>query len=133
MATGECNCGAVKFDIDMELSQVFMCHCSICRRSTGSNGIAVLVIPNEKLRWVQGQEHVATWKKPGTEWQTWFCRICGSPVPGENNATTMFVPAGSITSGGDALKVAHHVWVGSKAVWDEIGDAGKQHIEAYRG
>lgn len=133
MATGECNCGAVKFDIDMELSQVFMCHCSICRRSTGSNGIAVLVIPNEKLRWVQGREHVATWKKPGTEWQTWFCRICGSPVPGENNATTMFVPAGSITSGGDALKVAHHVWVGSKAVWDEIGDAGKQHIEAYRG
>jgi hypothetical protein len=29
--------------------------------------------------------------------------------------------------------VAHHVWVGSKAVWDEIGDAGKQHAEQFRG
>jgi hypothetical protein len=133
MATGECNCGAVKFEIDMELSKVFMCHCSICRRATGSNGIAVLVVPNEKLRWVQGEEHIATWKKPNTEWQTWFCRICGSPVPGENDPKTMFVPAGTITSGGDALKVVHHIWVGSKAAWDEIGGSGRQHMEAFRG
>ena len=40
MATGECNCGAVQFEIDAQLSGVFVCHCSICRRSTGSNGIA---------------------------------------------------------------------------------------------
>ena len=45
----------------------------------------------------------------------------------------MFVPAGSITHGGDALSVAHHGWVGSKAGWDEIGDAGKQHTEQYSG
>jgi hypothetical protein len=44
----------------------------------------------------------------------------------------MFVPAGSLTEGGDALRVTHHVWVGSKAVWDEIGDAGKQHAEQFR-
>jgi hypothetical protein len=133
MATGECNCGAVKFEIDAELSAVFVCHCSICRRSTGSNGIAVVVIPKDQLRWVQGTEHIATWKKPDTEWQTWFCSICGSPVPGENDARTIFVPAGTIASGGDALRVAHHIWVGSKAVWDEIGGSGKQHVEAFRG
>jgi hypothetical protein len=133
MATGECNCGAVKFGIDADLSTVYFCHCSICRRSTGSSGIAVVVIPNEQFRWIAGTEHVATWKKPGTEWQTWFCRICGSPVPGENNSSTTFVPAGTITSGGDGLRVAHHIWVGSKAVWDEIGGSGKQHAEAFRG
>jgi hypothetical protein len=133
MATGECNCGAVQFEIDAELSGVFVCHCSICRRSTGSNGIAVVIVPNGQFRWTQGEEHIATWKKPNRDWQTWFCRICGSPVPGENNPTTMFIPAGSITRGGDALRVIHHVWVGSKAVWDEIGDSGKQHTEGYRG
>jgi hypothetical protein len=91
------------------------------------------VVPNDRLRWVKGQEHVTTWKKPDSEWQTWFCRTCGSPVPGENNAATMFAPAGCIVEGGDALRVAHHVWVGSRAVWDEIGDAGKQHPEGFRG
>ena len=42
MITGACNCGAVQFEIDAALSGVFVCHCSICRRSTGSNGIATV-------------------------------------------------------------------------------------------
>lgn len=132
MATGECNCGAVRFEVDAELSGIYVCHCSICRRSTGSNGIAVVIVPNDRFRWVGGQELIATWKKPGTQWQTWFCSVCGSPVPGENNPETVFVPAASITRGGEALKVIHHVWVGSKAAWDEIGDAGQQHSEGFR-
>jgi hypothetical protein len=132
MASGECNCGAVAFEIDADLSGVFVCHCSICRRSTGSSGIAVVLVPKDQFRWVRGEDHIATWKKPATDWQKWFCRDCGSPVPGENDATTIFVPAGCLTSGGDALRVVHHIWVGSKAVWDEIGDSGKQHEEAFR-
>ena len=106
--------------------------CSICRRSTGSNGIAVVVVPNDRLRWVQGEDHIVMWSKPNADWQTWFCRVCGSPVPGRNDPARMFVPAGSLTEGGDALRVAHHVWVGSKAAWDEIGDSGKQHAEQFR-
>ena len=133
MATGECNCGAVQFEIDADLADVFVCHCSICRRSTGSNGIAVVLVRRDQFRWVRGEEHIAMWKKPNTKWETWFCRVCGSPVPGDNDATKMFVPAGTLTEGGDALRVAHHVWVGSKAVWDEIGDTGKQHAEQFRG
>lgn len=132
MAQGECNCGAVQFEIDDPLADVFVCHCSICRRSTGSNGIAVVIVPNDRFRWIRGREYVATWRKPGADWETWFCSICGAPVPGQNDPATIFAPAGSITHGGEALRVAHHVWVGSKAVWDEIGDTGKQHLEGFR-
>ncbi len=132
MAAGGCNCGAVQFEIDVPLEDVYVCHCSICRRSTGSNGIAVVVVPKERFRWVRGQEFIATWKKPDAEWQTWFCSVCGSPVPGENDPTTTFAPAGSITQGGDALKVVHHIWVGSKAPWDEIGGVAPQHVEGLR-
>ena len=133
MVTGACNCGAVQFSIDAPLSGVYVCHCSICRRSTGSNGIAVVVVNNDHFRWVDGQERIATWKKPDANWQTWFCSVCGSPVPGENDATRMFVPAGAITQGGDELRVIHHIWVGSKAPWDVIGDSGQQHAEAFGG
>lgn len=133
VARGECNCGAVRFEIEGELTGVFVCHCSICRRSTGSNGIAVVLVPNERLRWTRGEEHVAAWAKPNASWETWFCRICGSRVPGRNDPERMFVPAGTLTEGGEGLRVIHHIWVGSKAPWDEIGDSGKQHPEAYRG
>jgi len=133
MARGECNCGAVAFEIHADLSDVFVCHCSICRRSTGSNGIAVVVIDNSAFRWLRGRETVATWKKPNADWQTWFCRTCGSPLPGANDDSRMFVPAGLISEGGDALRITHHVWVDSKAGWDEIGGSGKQHPRAFEG
>ena len=131
MATGACNCGAVAFEVTVELSDVFVCHCSICRRSTGSNGIAVVVVDNDAFRWTGGEEHIATWKKPDVDWQTWFCRVCGSRLPGANDESRMFVPAGLIADGGEDLRVMHHIWVDSKACWDEIGDSGKQHAKAY--
>jgi len=36
-------------------------------------------------------------------------------------------------SGAERLKVAHHIYVGSKANWEEIGDSGKQHFGAFGG
>lgn len=133
MALGECNCGSVAFEISSDLSGVFVCHCSICRRSTGSNGIAVVIVNNDAFRWIRGEELITCWKKPDADWQTWFCRTCGSPVPGINDESRMFVPAGTISEGGESLRVIHHIWVDSKAVWDEIGDAGRQHLKAFEG
>jgi len=131
MARGECNCGAVAFQIDADLSDVVVCHCSICRRYTGSAGIAVVVVSNNAFRWLRGEDQIAAWKKPNADWEAWFCRVCGSALPGPNDQSRMFAPAGLISSGGENLKVAHHIWVGSKATWDKIGDAGHQHREAF--
>lgn len=131
MMQGQCNCGAIRFEIDAHPSGVFVCHCSICRRHTGTNGNAVLVHSNEHFRWHCGNEHISSWKKPESDWQIWFCSICGSQLPGQNDKTTMFIPAGLLNDGGADLKVTHHIWVDSKAAWDEIGDAGQQHSEAF--
>jgi hypothetical protein len=120
----------VAFEIDADLSGIYFCHCSICRRATGSNGIAVVVVDNDAFRWTRGEEQIATWRKPGAGWQFWFCRTCGSSLPGANDPSRMFVPAGLIAEGGEELRVRHHIWVDSKAGWDEIGDAGHQHAEA---
>ena len=133
MAIGQCNCGAVEFEVDAVPADVYVCHCSICRRFTGSNGIAVVVVGNDAFRWLRGEDHVATWRKPGSDWQCGFCRSCGSSLPGANDASRMFIPAGLIVQGAEHLRVAHHVWVGSKAAWDEIGDAGRQHHGPFEG
>ena len=132
MVRGQCNCGEVAFEVDADISDVFVCHCSICRKATGSSGIAVVVIDNEMFRWTRGEDRISTWKKPEGDWQIWFCPICGSPLPGSNDDKRMFVPAGLITKGAERLKVAHHIYVDSKAVWDEIGDKGKQHAEEFQ-
>lgn len=131
MAQGSCNCGAVAFEIDADLSQVLVCHCSICRKATGANGVAVVVVDKAVFRWTRGEDQIATWQKPGHDWHCWFCRTCGSLLPGANDPTRMFAPAGLITQGGENLRVAHHIFVDSRAVWDEIGDGGIRHPEGF--
>ena len=98
-----------------------------------ARGLAVLVVDNKAYHWLRGEDHAANWKKPHADWHAWFCRVCGSVLPGANDPARMAVPAALIPEGGENLKVAHHIWVDSKAVWDEIGDTGKQHAEKYAG
>jgi len=131
MVSGHCNCGSVRFEYEGKPAGVYVCHCSICRRATGANGIAVVLVPNARFRWTQGEEHIAHWSKPASQWETWFCRHCGSRVPGKNDDERMFVPAGLLPGAGLGLKVEAHIWVDSKAEWDEIGDQGNQHPEHY--
>jgi len=109
MVKGACNCGAVAFEIDTDISDVFVCHCSICRRFTGSNGISVIVVDNSVFRWVRGEDHIVTWKKPNADWQAGFCKVCGSSLPGANDESNTFVPAGLISEGDQDLKVRHHI------------------------
>lgn len=131
VAHGECNCGSIRFSVTSKLADVIVCHCSICRRATGSNGIAVVVVDNDEFEWTDGEELINSWSKPDSDWQMWFCPRCGSPVPGVNDESRMFVPVGLITDGGESLQVTHHIWVGSKAEWDEIGDGGRRHLKAF--
>ena len=131
MAKGECNCGAVSFEINTELRDVYVCHCSICRKATASGGIAVVVVNNNDFKWLKGQEQVKTWQKPGQDWETSFCINCGSALPGKNDDDRMYVPAGLISEGGEQMQVAHHIWVDSKAHWEVIADNGIQHPKGF--
>lgn len=133
MTKGECNCGAVAFEIEGNLGDIYMCHCSICRSYTGTNGIAVVVVPNNRFRWLRGEKTIRSWTKPDADWQSHFCGTCGSALPGPNDPERMFVPVGTIRGGTEGLAVAHHIWVGSKADWDCIGDQGKQHDGPFEG
>tara|TARA_R110002051_G_scaffold21431_1_gene56940 strand:- start:1735 stop:1875 length:141 start_codon:yes stop_codon:yes gene_type:complete len=43
----------------------------------------------------------------------------------------MFVPAGLLEDSEGKLRVAAHIWVGSKASWDVIGGDGHQYQRAF--
>jgi len=130
MIIGECNCGAVSFEIITPVEDVYICHCSICRRNTGGSGVAVTIVGNENFKWITGTSNKNTWSKPNHDWEASFCVTCGSALPGKNSETNLYVPVSLLNNGVERLKVVHHIFVGSKANWEEIGDSGKQHISA---
>lgn len=131
MLKGECNCGAVAFEIDADVKDIYMCHCSICRKWTGNNGVAVIVVTNESLTWRRGEDQIGHWHKPSADWHSAFCKVCGSALPVANDAARMAVPVGLLDDTKTDLHVAAHIWVASKAGWDEIGDDGQQYECAF--
>ena len=58
-ATGGCLCGAVRFALHGRLPPVGMCHCSLCRRVSGTGSTVVLNVRPERFRWLAGEDPVA--------------------------------------------------------------------------
>lgn len=130
--TGACCCGAVAFEIQAEPTDVYCCHCSICQRSTGVQGVAVVVVPNASFAWTQGQAQIRHWAKPEADWEKNFCALCGSPLPGPNDPEHTYVPAGLITHGGEELHVAAHIFTDDMASWFEPGNSAPRHRQHFQ-
>ena len=128
---GHCNCGQVRFELRTQSPDVYVCHCSLCRRATGSIGVTVVVVPKHQFSWTTGNEYVRRWRMPDHDWECSFCTECGSHLPGANDDDSVYVPAGLIDEGQEHLTVKHHIWVSSKAPWHDIGESGQRHERGF--
>ena len=71
--TGQCLCGAVKFEALNIEKRIHACHCSMCRRWNGSPGMGCSV---GAVRFY-GEESIGRY--PSSEWaERGFCKKCGS-------------------------------------------------------
>lgn len=46
---GECLCAEVKFEVDGELPDLYQCHCSLCRKATGSTANAATFVDSAEF------------------------------------------------------------------------------------
>jgi hypothetical protein len=126
---GHCLCGKVEFEIDRSRFKLYQCHCSLCRRQSGSSSNAATIISAEKFRWLSGAEFISSLKK-NTGFRSDFCSYCGSPVPNPlRNMPYVWVPAGLVENRGE-LEIVAHLCVASKAPWDSISLEGLRYDEA---
>ena len=71
---GSCHCGAVRYEVDLDLSKGgSRCNCSIC---TKLGCVGTLLKPNE-LRLLAGEEHLGAYVWGGRVSQRYFCKQCG--------------------------------------------------------
>ena len=115
--TGSCLCGARRYEIEGEIDGVWMCHCSLCRKASGSVGNAILILPRERFRWLSGEEHGATYALRPSYTIT-RCKTCGSPLPAEEDDKNVYITAGTLD---DPLGagVWTHLFCASRADWDQ--------------
>ena len=53
---GSCLCGAVKFEVDMEIDAASHCHCSMCRKWHGAAFATYATAPADRFRITQGAD-----------------------------------------------------------------------------
>lgn len=114
--TGSCLCGSRAYEIQGEVDAVWMCHCSLCRKATGSSGNSILIVPKDRFRWVRGEDHAVTFELRPTYTVT-RCKTCGTALPAETDETHVYVTAGTLdTPLGRGVRT--HLFCASRADWD---------------
>lgn len=140
MIRGSCLCGAVRFEIERVTGSFELCHCSRCRKASGSAYLAEVGVRVADFRFVQGREHITVFELPVREqppgYQRPFCRFCGSPTPlPETHGSWTAIPAGLLDDDPEA-RPERHIFTEHRAAWTPRGDGlpelDKQAVIALR-
>jgi hypothetical protein len=133
MATvrGTCLCGGVRFELDLPFLRANHCHCSRCRKHSGTFGLTQGRVPREAFRLVAGEELIRVYRPDGGAVKA-FCAECGSSLFGGNwpDGPEISIRLGSL-DGDPEIRPQYHSFVDSRAVWDELpGDGLPRYPEA---
>ncbi|MDD2344455.1 MAG: GFA family protein [Tolumonas sp.] len=129
MLKGSCLCNAIQYEIQGELGPTMMCHCSKCRKANGSAYAINAAVKTDQFHFIKGQELVSEFESSPGVFRS-FCKQCGSPLlsrrPSQPDIVRLRI--GTLDTPVDVKPLAH-IFVGSKASWDEIHDDIPQYEE----
>jgi len=128
--TGGCLCGGVRYEVHGAFLRASHCHCSRCRRHTGTSHSTQGRARRSDFRLVSGEDLVRVYAPDGGGAVKAFCSVCGSSLfggqwPGGEEIT---IRLGSV-DGDPGIRPQFHTFVASKAPWDEIRDGLPQYEE----
>ena len=130
--TGACLCGAVRFEVTETPYQAGYCHCTRCRRRTGTAAsVNVSLVPGS-LRIVSGEELVRCWD-PQDGALKCFCSACGGALWSRSaeDPDAFSVRLGAFDDD-PGVPLTYRQFVAYAAPWEPIPDDGIQHYPERR-
>ena len=117
-STGSCLCGEVHYEITGTLGIFQYCHCSRCRKYTGSAYAAHIIVAPDQFHWLEGEELLDRYEVPNAKhFATSFCKKCGSSLPWKTQSCkAVIIPAGTLDDDPE-IRPFQNVFYGSKADW----------------
>ena len=78
---GQCHCGSIRYEAEIDPDQVSICHCTDCQQLTGSAFRITVQVPrgNVRLTGAEPQTYIKT-AESGRKRIQRFCSDCGSPM-----------------------------------------------------
>ncbi len=71
--TGGCQCGAVRYEVNMEVDKAMACNCSRC----GRLGWLMQFVPATEFTLLQGEDQLTEYRFNKELIQHLFCKVCG--------------------------------------------------------
>ena len=79
--TGQCHCGAIAYEAEVDPAGVQACHCTDCQRLSGSPYRASVGAPRDSFRLLKGTPKIyVKTADNGNKRAQGFCADCGSPI-----------------------------------------------------
>jgi hypothetical protein len=124
--TGGCQCGRIRYTVEIDDFEAYLCHCRMCQRATGGVSIAFKNVEKAKLKWSCQPDYYASSpiaRRP-------FCCKCGTPLGfeysdsekcdltvGSFDDPTRFVPVAHF--GAESL---HEAWIDTSTLRRDRAD-----------
>ena len=122
---GSCLCGGVRFELTQPFRRASHCHCSRCRKHSGTFGETQGRVPREGFRLLGGEELIRVWRPADGGAAKAFCVACGSSLFGGDwpDGDEVSVRLGSLDDD-PVIRPQFHTFVDSRAPWETLPDDG---------
>ncbi|MCP1313699.1 MULTISPECIES: GFA family protein [unclassified Halomonas] len=127
--SGSCLCGGIQYEITGPLTDVYHCHCSMCRKLHAAAFRTCAKVQAKDWRTVKGEELLKRYESSPGEFKV-FCFTCGSSIHTrfKEKPEVYALPLGTLDVD-PGVRPNRHVFVGNKAPWFEITDDLPQFTE----
>jgi len=119
---GSCLCGKVTYVLNGPGQFMYYCHCSQCRRASGSSFATNLLVAKDDFVVTSGENFLKRFESSPNEYRN-FCSECGSPIYGDAKTRegVVSIRCGTLLED-PSIRPKAHYYSHSKAPWTEIQD-----------
>ncbi len=126
MIEGGCLCGTVRFAIEAFVGPFELCHCTRCRKASGSAFVAGIGVRGADFRWLSGYQEIRRYEAPILErspgYQVAFCGRCGSPAPYYEEGDEWLEVAAGLLDDDPGMRPDRHIFIECGSSWYTIRD-----------
>lgn len=125
---GGCHCGALRYRLAGDLTDIAHCHCTICQRVSGGLVVTWLTLPRSDFHWLTGKPNCYV-APPSCS--RYFCGRCGAHVAlvTTHSPETIDVTVATLDHP-EGVRANRHIWVDSRLPWLHLDeDLPEEHGE----